>query len=549
MTKTSWDALREWAEKTPDATFLVQPFEGRLVTWTRQEAFDDVSRLASGFRELGYQRGDRVALLSKNCAEWILTDVALAMAGLVSVPIYPTAGPDTVRYVMQHSEAQAIVIGRLDQPEIVDEALDARIKRIRMRYPAVDADTSLQDLIDNSPPLEGAHRPEPGDAMTILYTSGSTGTPKGVVLSYGAYQYAVETTGEVLDFAASDRVLSYLPLAHITERTVTAGPAIYGGMTVYFVDTLESFMDDLRRARPTGFISVPRLWVQFQAGVHKSIPPERLSRLLSIPVVRNIVARKVRRKLGLDSCRLLGSGTAPISPDTLRWYRRIGIDISEGWGMSETSGLSCTNHPYSPERLGTIGMPIAGTEMKLSDEGEILIKSPGLFSEYFKQPELTRESFTENGYFRTGDKGEWLDDLKAFRITGRLKEQFKSAKGKYVSPVSIESRFSGDPSIDQVCVMGAGLRAPVAVVVLAESIDKLSRDKLKQNLERTLHSVNESLESHERVSHVVVSAEAWTIENGLLTPTLKLKRDLIERKFEKVVARPTDESVVWENQG
>lgn len=548
MTKTSWDALREWAEKTPEALFLVQPFEGDLITWTRKQAYDDVCRLASGFRGLGFEHGDKVALLSKNCAEWILTDVALAMAGLVSVPIYPTAGADTIRYVMQHSEARAIVIGKLDAPNVVDEALDDSVKRIRMRYAPTGADTSLQDLIDNSAPADEFHRPDSNDVMTILYTSGSTGTPKGVVLSYGAYEYASRTTAEVLGFGQSDRALSYLPLAHITERTVMAGPAIYSGVKLYFIDTLASFMDDLRRARPTGFVSVPRLWVQFQAGIHNAIPPSRLSRLLAIPILRSIVARKVRQKLGLDACRLVGSGTAPISPDTLHWYRRVGINISEGWGMSETSGLSCINVPFLQERIGTIGVPVPGTEMKLSQEGEILIRSPGLFTAYHKQPELTRDSFTEEGFFRTGDKGEWLDEVNGFRITGRLKEQFKSAKGKYVSPASIESKFSGDQLIDQVCVMGTGLRAPVAVIVPSENAGVYSRDELKQKLGRTLLSVNESLESHEVVSHVVVSNDAWTIENALLTPTMKLKREQIEKKFEKLVGLPTTETVVWADE-
>ncbi len=537
--------MQEWAEKTPDALFLVQPFEGGLITWTRKQGLDDVCRLATGFRTLGLKPGDKVAIFSKNCAEWLLTDVALAMAGLISVPIYPTAAADTVRFVMQHSEAKAMVIGKLDQPDVVDEALGSEVTRIRMRYPSVTADTSIQDLIDNNPPAEGVPRPSSDDVMTILYTSGSTGKPKGVVLGFGAYHYAVQTAAELMAVGPADRVLSYLPLAHITERTVIAGPAIYSGFPLYFVDTLKSFVNDLRRARPTAFMSVPRLWVQFQSGIHRTIAPARLSRLLSIPIVNKIVARKVRRKLGLDACRLVGSGSAPISLETLQWYRRLGVKISEGWGMSETSGLSCTNTPYQDKRIGTIGVPIAGTEMKLSDEGEILIRSPGLFSGYHKQPDLTRESFTEDGFFRTGDKGEWLDHAEAFRITGRLKEQFKSAKGKYVSPVSIEGKFAGNPMIDQVCVMGAGLRAPVAVVVPSDSAGDCSRPELKQSLARTVKSVNETLESHEKVSHVIVSTDAWTIENGLLTPTLKIKRDLIEKKFEKVIALPADETVVW----
>lgn len=215
--------------------------------------------------------------------------------------------------------------------------------------------------------------------------------------------------------------------------------------------------------------------------------------------------------------------------------------------MSETAGLSCTNTPYRSERIGTIGAPIPGTEMKISDDGEILIRSPGLFSGYYKQPELTRESFTEDDFFRTGDRGEWLEDLNAFRITGRLKEQFKSAKGKYVSPASIEGKLGGNPIIDQVCVMGAGLRAPVAVVVLSESVSEWPQEKLRQDLEHTIASVNETLESHEKLSHMLVSNEDWTTDNGLLTPTLKIKRDQIEKKFEKLVARPTDEVVAWIN--
>jgi long-subunit acyl-CoA synthetase (AMP-forming) len=354
------------------------------------------------------------------------------------------------------------------------------------------------------------HRPAKDDVMTILYTSGSTGQPKGVVISYGAYAYASEAARASIDAGPDDHLFSYLPLAHITERTCTAGPAIYGGSQCSFVESLETFQRDLKRASPTIFISVPRLWVKFQSGVHAKISPTKLKILLSLPIVGRAVARKIRTELGFQNCRSYGSGSAPISPLTLKWYERLGVNIGEGWGMSETSGLSCGNIPFTANRIGTIGVPVDGTEMKLSDEGEILLRSPGLFTEYFKQPELTREVFTEDGFFHTGDRAEWDESLQAYKITGRVKDIFKSAKGKYVTPVPIESRLSGNPLLEQICVMGSGLPAPVAVVVLSETAKYIPKQDIKSSLQTTLEKVNARLETHERMSNIVIVDDEWT---------------------------------------
>ena len=404
--RTAPDALTHWADKTPDRPFLTQPLDGEIRKWTFHQAHDDAARFASALLNLGLSPGDRVAILSKNCAEWIIADV-------------PTAGAETLRYVLEHSGARAVIIGRLDKEEPAKQALNDEIQTIAMRYTGIVCQHDWQAMIDANEPIAEKHQPAADDMMTILYTSGSTGRPKGVVISYRAYDYASGTCADMLTFSQDERVLSYLPLAHITERTVIAGPAIFAGCQMFFADKLDTFIDDMRRAEPTLFISVPRLWVQFQIGVHKKTPPEKLDRLLKLPVIGGMVARKVRKGLGLDSCRLVGSGSAPISPLTLRWYEKIGIHISEGWGMSETSGLSCTNTPFRSECIGTIGQPLPGTEMKLSDEGEILIRTPGLFTEYYKQPELTAEVKTDDGFFHTGDKGEWDESVKAFRITGR----------------------------------------------------------------------------------------------------------------------------------
>ena len=544
---TAHQALIDWAEKKPDRIFLNQPVDGIVRTLTWGESTDASRRMASALLGIGLSHGDKVAILAKNSAEWFLADIAIAMAGLISVPIYPTAGPDTISHVVQHSEARAVFVGKLDDAETAASAIPPNIPKIAFPYPTMDCEHQWQELVLKHEPLETLHRPAKDDVMTILYTSGSTGQPKGVVISYGAYAYASEAARAAIDAGPDDHLFSYLPLAHITERTCTAGPAIYGGCECSFVESLETFPRDLKRASPTIFISVPRLWVKFQSGVHAKIPPTKLKILLSLPIVGKAVAKKIRGELGFGNCRSYGSGSAPISPLTLKWYERLGVNIGEGWGMSETSGLSCGNIPFTADRLGTIGVPVAGTEIKLSDDGEILLRSPGLFTEYFKQPELTREVMTEDGFFHTGDRAEWDESVQAYRITGRVKDIFKSAKGKYVTPVPIESRLSGNPLLEQICVMGSGLPAPIAVVVLSEAAQYVPKEDIKGGLRATLDKVNARIESHERMSNIVIVNDEWTIENDLLTPTLKLKRSKLEDKYSQLISQQFSEQIVWES--
>lgn len=544
---TAHQALCNWAQKKPDQVFLHQPVDGAVRTHTWSECEDASRRIASALLALGLEPGDKVAILAKNSAEWLLADIAIAMAGLISVPIYPTAGTETISHVLQHSEAKAVFVGKLDNPAWAAAAITANLPSIAFPYPTVDCKHQWQDLIANHGPIGELPSPAKDDVMTILYTSGSTGQPKGVVISYGAYAYASEAARATVDVGESDHLFSYLPLAHITERTCTAGPAFYSGGECSFVESLQTFTTDLKRASPTVFISVPRLWVKFQSGVHAKIPPTKLKVLLSIPIIGKKVAAKIREGLGFSSCRYFGSGSAPISPLTLQWYERIGVNIGEGWGMSETSGLSCGNNPFMSSRVGTIGVPVEGTEIKLSDEGEILIRSPGLFTEYYKQPELTKEVFTEDDFFHTGDRAEWDESVQAYRITGRVKDIFKSAKGKYVTPVPIESELSGNPLLEQICVMGSGLPAPIAVVVLSEAAQSMSKDDVKNSLLTTLNDVNKNLESHERMSTMVIVNDEWTIENELLTPTMKVKRGELEQKYSELIAQQFPEQIAWES--
>jgi long-subunit acyl-CoA synthetase (AMP-forming) len=544
---TAHKALVGWSEKMPDREFLLQPVDGRLRVTTYKEALDQARRMAASLIGLGMVPGDKIAILAKNSAEWVLADFSIAMAGMVSVPIYPTASANTVAYILGHSEAKAVFVGKLDEPDAISKAIPKTLATIAFPYPTIECQYDWQELLDRAQPIAAPHEPADEDVMTILYTSGSTGRPKGVVISYRAYVYGCKAARDIVASGTDDRFLSYLPLAHVTERMALIGPSIYAGSRIFFVESLDTFTRDLKTASPTVFGSVPRLWVKFQSGIHSKIAPKKLRLLLAIPIVGRLVAAKIRNEMGLGDCTRFASGTAPISPLTLKWYLRLGIDISEGWGMSETSGLSCINSPFEARRVGTIGIPLEGTELKISDEGELLIRCPGLFSEYFKQPELTKDVFTADGFFHTGDKADWDEKRNGYRISGRVKDIFKSAKGKYVVPVPIESQLSANPLLEQICVIGSGLPAPVAIVVLSEAAQHLPKETIDESLETTLTDTNNHLESHERLSNMLIVNDEWTTENGLLTPTLKVKREQLEARFLSAVDRKFSSPIAWEN--
>lgn len=544
--KTAHETFVDWSTRNPEREFLLQPVGGQLNVITFKAAEGQVRRMASALLGLGLKPGDKVAILGKNSAEWVMADLAIAMAGLISVPVYPTANADTVSYVLGHSEASAVFVGKLDDADSISEAVPDSLPSIAFPYPTLECTYNWNELIDGAEPIDTLHKPAEEDVMTILYTSGSTGRPKGVVISYRAYIYGCYATLDLIGINERDRILSYLPLAHVVERTSVVGPAIFAGARIFFVESLARFQHDLKTARPTAFCSVPRLWVKFQSGVHAKIPPWKLRLLLAIPIVGRIVARKIRVGLGLDDCKMCGSGSAPISPHTLRWYQKIGINIGEAWGMTETSGLACANVPFQARRIGSIGVAPPGTELKVSEEGELLIRSPGVFSEYYKQPELTQDAFTDDGFFHTGDRAEWDEECEAYRITGRVKDIFKSAKGKYVAPMPIESRLSSNPLLEQVCVIGSGLPAPIAVVVLSDAAQHLPKSTIEQSFKATLLDTNAHLESHEKLSNFYIAKEEWTTENGLLTPTLKVKRDKLEDRYLSAISKTFDRKIIWE---
>lgn len=529
----------------PDKVWLHQPVNGVWSSYTWAEVDNQARRIAQGLLENGLSKGDRVAIIAKNSAEWFICDIAIMMAGMISVPIYSTAGVQTIEHVINHSGAKAIFVGKLDSLEPAQEAIPSDMLSIAFPYPTVECKAQWKDWLKLYEPLQTLHEPKPDDIFTLVYTSGSTGLPKGVVLTQRNVASSAKAAADLPGAHANERVMSYLPLAHITERCVVELPSFYRPGDVYFVENLDTFINDVTYARPTNFISVPRLWTKFQSQILAKMPNKKLQRMLKIPFLGKMVAKKIRAGLGLDQATRFGSGTAPISPDVLHWFRGIGINIGEGWGMTETSGLSCGNNPYNFAHLGTIGTPQSCVEMKLSEEDEILIRGDSVFTEYYNNPEATAESFID-GWFRTGDKAEMRSD-GSWKIIGRVKEQFKTGKGKYVAPVPIESSLGRNSDIEQVCVMGIGRKQPIALVVLGEGALK-DRKAAHAQLEKTLADVNSELESHQELDHIIVTDEAWSIENELLTPSMKLKRDKLESRYGHFLTAPLKGKVIWESE-
>ncbi|TNJ06795.1 AMP-dependent synthetase [Aeromonas veronii] len=544
--KLPLEMLYHWERQCPDRTYLRQTINREYVDFTWGEVADEARRMVTALRHLGLVAGDKVALLSKNCAQWFIADLAMQMGQYVSVPIYPTANVDTIEYVLRHSEAKAIFVGKLDDWKSQEAGVPADLLRIAFPYDTMPASHQWDDLLEAHEPLPDSPVQAPDSLLSLVYTSGSTGKPKGAMLSVERYAWSCEKLVETVSLSQADRGFSYLPLAHITERVYIYGGSLYGGATIAFPESLDTFIEDVKRCRPTVFISVPRLWAMFRIKIHEKLPQNKLALLLKIPLISGLIKRKLQKGLGLDQARVLGCGSAPVSPALLEWYLSIGLKVTEAWGMTENHAYSTINYPFRADKIGTVGKAGIGVTIKISDEGEILCRCEGMMLGYYKDPEHSAEAIDAEGWLHTGDMGK-LDKEGYLTITGRMKDVFKTAKGKYVAPVPIEGLLGQEPIIEQLCVIGYGMPQPIALVQLAESAMKGNREEVNARLEAARVRVNDQLESHAKIRGILVVKTPWNIENGVLTPTMKIKRHLLEQKYAQVGDRwPSSQVVVWE---
>lgn len=542
------DMILQWAEERPTDIYLRQIINREFVDYTYADVADKALRLVSAFRALGIQPGERIALVSKNCAEWFICDLAMMLGSYISVPIFPTAGADTIEHCITHSDSKLVIIGKLDSPDAINSVTQklSDIPTISFSYPGTpEGKYNFSTLIEQHAPSKERPAHTDDELMSIVYTSGTSGLPKGAMLTYGAFAWASHQIINHIGLGETERLFSYLPLAHITERVYIFGSSIMSGLQVAFPESLDTFIDDVKMHRPTIFVSVPRLWTLFQQRIQEKLPPAKLNLLLKIPFVSGLIKRKLADGLGLNEARVLGCGSAPVSAGLLRWYESIGLNITEAWGMTESFAYSTLNHPYRSDKVGSVGNAGPGVELKIAADDEILVRSKGLFAGYYNNDAATKESFDSEGWLHTGDIG-FIDEDGYLTIQGRKKDTFKTAKGKFVSPVPIEKRLFELSNVEMMCLVGSGMPAPI-LLALPHHFPNFDRKRYEKRVHHVIETINRELESHAKIKGVLMIKEPWSIENGILTPTLKIKRHVLEQKYSDIGHDwPSDTLVRWE---
>ncbi len=530
--KSPLSLFYQWESTRPNDVFLNQPFNGQWNTFTYKQAGDQIRRMAAYLKSLNLEPKSKVGIVSKNCAHWIMSDLAIMMAGYVSVPVYPNVSSKTIEFVLDHSETQVLFVGKLDDWDSMRGGVPSSIRCISFPWYEESGYEKWDDIIAANEPISENPDRDLEDLMTIIYTSGTTGNPKGVMHTFFNLSYAIDHAKRIVQFGNSNskhgRLFSYLPLSHIAERMLIEMGCLATGAAVFFAESLDTFKDNMEYAKPTIFLGVPRIWTKFQMGILAKMPPARLNMLLKIPILSNVIKNKIKSGLGFDHTNHFLTGAAPMPQATMEWFKKLGIVIQDVYGMTEDCAFSHCNR-HNDYKFGTVGKAMPTVELKLTDEEEICIKSPCIMKGYYKLPEKTAET-VKDGYLHTGDQGEVKNGY--LKITGRVKDLFKTGKGKYVVPNPIELKLSKNQNVEQVCVVGSGIPQPLALVVLSADARGKNADAIKASLAETLKEINPILEKHEKLQTMVIVQEEWTPENAILTPTLKIKRNAVDKKYQ-----------------
>ncbi|MFK7935057.1 MAG: AMP-binding protein [Saprospiraceae bacterium] len=521
----------------PNAPFLKQPEGDKWHVTTFKEAGQQARSMVNALRNMGLKKGDHIAIISKNCAHWVMADIAIMMGGYVSTPFYPNLASDQLQTVLEISECKAAFVGKFDTWDNIDGGLPADFPIIKFPHlpgsAKVTRGLDWNDLVAQNEPVQENYIPNIKDMWSILFTSGTTGTPKGVVHDYENAALIARNeklTNTLKAFTTRDAAFfSFLPLNHIAERAAVELGSLMGGAPISFAESLDTFAKNLQDTQPTFFFAVPRIWTKFQLGILSKMPQKKLNRLLSIPIVSSLVKKKIKKGLGLSRANTTLTGASITPESTKQFFRKLGINLREVYGMTENFG-GFSLMPENGHKPNTIGKPFPNCAAKIDpNTGEIMMSVPYVMKGYYKEPELTAKVF-DDGWLRTGDKG-LMDEDGYLKIVGRVKDAFKTSKGKFIVPTILEDKFSGNDLIEQICVAGLGVPQPIALVNLSEIGQKEDQAAVTAKLNDTLKEVNSHLHGHEVISTIIVAKEPWTPENNLLTPTLKIRRGAIDERF------------------
>ncbi|MBT3560194.1 MAG: AMP-binding protein [Flavobacteriaceae bacterium] len=546
----------EWERKLKGKPFLRQPFGGKWEEYTWGETGQMARKLATGLKTLGLPPKSHIGLMSKNCREWIIADLAIYMAGYVSVPFFPNLNSKELQSLLQFGDVSALFMGKVNTWDEIKNGIPDDMPLIAFPHykdcSKISVGHQWFDFINKFEPQQEDFYPDRSDVWTIIFTSGTTGTPKGVVLDYQTNENTeCLTTPEHnplrVDFNGKNSFFSYLPLNHIAERIVVEWTCFRYGGTISFTESIETFAQNLGSVQPTVFFGVPRIYTKFQMGILSKFPQEKLNKLLSIPIVSSLLKMVLKKKLGLSKAKAIVTGAAPMQESQRVWYRSLGVKITNGYGMTENCAI-CTQLPGEiTDKPGSVGKAQPEVDIKIDSEtGEILMRGPYVMKEYYNDPETTNNTI-KNGWLYTGDRGR-IDDEGNLYITGRVKDAFKTTTGEFVEPGRIEALFGDVTEFEQICVAGFGIASPILLAVPSEGANSIDKDTLKQQLSSKLESVNKDQVSHRKVSTIVIMKEAWTPDNGILTPTMKIKRVKIDEKFMSKYNEwhENSEAIIWE---
>lgn len=533
--KTPLEMFYRWEQETPDKVYLRQPsnLEWRDYTW--REVADQVRRIAAFLISKNYAPGSRIAVWSANSKDWPIVDLAIMLSGHISVPVYPGQDIESANYIFNHSECRLAFLGAFDLSARADEAQADGMETVAMLGCSIECGQSVDTIVREFEPYDESPVPDLEDIFTIIYTSGTTGNPKGVMHMHQTPGHVVPGLAKSFRMVGQEnRLFSFLPMSHAAERIIVELISLYTNASLSFSEGLETFADEVRSVQPTFFFAVPRLWVKFKQGVDAKVPAEAQ--------LNDEQKAGIARQLGLGEARCIITGSAPCPRDVQDWFLSMGIALRDGYGMTENFVHGCAWIKNDQPISGCVGQPMdESIQVRISDEGEIQFKSKGLMKGYYLEPEKTAEVF-QDGWYCSGDSGKFDEDGNLW-VTGRISEVFKTSKGKFVVPTRVEDFFGRCAHLGQSCVMGHGFDKPVLLATLSENSATLDEEMLRSDLEDVLSEVNGELAVHEQVGNIFVAPE-WTIENGLLTPTMKLKRKQIEETYRAEVERRLSGSAV-----
>jgi long-chain acyl-CoA synthetase len=565
--------FQERVRRTPDKTAYIQ-YNEELGVWQEinwHNLSSEVARWQAAFMQEGLRPGDRVALMLRNCVEWVMFDLAAQGLGLVTVPIYTNDRAENIGYILQDAGVRLLLLDTDDhwnELQQIHEQLAGLVRIVTLdQIDPRGLDDLVRNIDDWLPQQYGGFTVADiatNDLASIVYTSGTTGRPKGVMLSHRNMLWNIEAGLQIAPMYPSDLFLSFLPLSHTLERTVGYYAPMIAGSEVAYSRSIPQLGDDLIEIKPTIIISVPRIFEKVYAKVQDKLHADpKISRrifhlaveagwrlfvyrqgrapwsplLLLWPLLERIVAAKIRQKLG-GRLRFAVSGGAALSEDISRVFIALGVTIVQGYGLTETSPIISAN-PLADNLPASVGVPLPGIEVKIGDDDELLTRSPSVMLGYWNNPEATNETIDADGWLHTGDKAR-IEHNHIF-ITGRIKEIIVLSNGEKVSPSDMELHIALDPLFEQVIVMGEGKPFLSALVVL----DRKSCERYNiepDNSEKTQRVVLQQIAKriatfpgYAKITKVVVIPEPWTVENGLITPTMKMRRGLIQKRYDQEI--------------